>query len=167
MEVVVDDLLPERSARPGALRQRMDRFAERVRDLGEIARAVDVALERGRRLHVILDAVEPRGDGGGEGEVRIRVGAGRAALDTLRRSVPDDAKAGGAVVVTPGDAGWRERAGHVALVRRRVRREEGEQLAQVLHPSGQELAEERVVRPEERLLSLPVPQAQVDVAARA
>src|SRR5207237_10390838 len=88
--------------------------------------------------------------------------AGRAALDTLGRAVPDDAESGGAVVVAPGDARRRERAGHVAFVRRRVRREKREQLADVLHPPAEEVAEERVVGAGERV-PLPVPQTEMDV----
>src|SRR5207237_7715168 len=97
--------------------------------------------ERGRRLDVIGDAVEPRGDGGGEGEVDIRVGARRTAFDPQRRAAADDAKAGGAIVETPGNPGRRERAFHVTLVGRGIRREKCEQLADVLHPSAEKPAE--------------------------
>src|SRR5262249_28259941 len=82
-------------------------------------------------------------------------------------SVPDDAEPGGTVVVAPGDSRRRERAGDVALVRRRIRREKREQLTDVLHPSAEEVAEQRGVGAEERLLFLGVPPAEIDWAARA
>src|SRR5438067_507311 len=158
VEIVIDHLLAERLPRPGALGERADRLAQRVRHLRQLRRRVDVAVERGRRLDVVLDAVESRGERRGEGEIDVRVRARRAALDAQRRSVADDAEAGGAVVVRPGDAGRREGAGHVALVRRRVRREEREGLADVLHPSAEEPAERLgVVVAEQRLLAALIP----------
>src|SRR5258708_17046313 len=70
-------------------------------------------------------------------------------------------------MVAPGNAGRRERAGDVALVRRRIRRIEREELANVRHPSAEEMAKGRRLTGEERVFAILVPQTHVNVAARA
>src|SRR5205814_2368934 len=120
-----------------------------------------------RRLGLLPDAVESRGERRGEGEVGVRVGAGGAALDAQRLARADDPESRGAVVVAPSDAGRRERSGNVAFVRRRIGRIEREHLANVRHPSAQEVAERLRLAGEERLLPGLVPKTDVNVAARS
>src|ERR1044071_2071893 len=114
-----------------------------MRNLRQIRGSVHVAFVRGRRLDLVRDAVESRGERRGECEIWIRVRAGGAAFDAQRRSVADDAESRGAIVVAPRDSRLRERARDVAFVRRRVRRIEREELAEVRHPAAEEVAEDR------------------------
>src|SRR5260370_42023806 len=93
-----------------------------MRDLRKIARGVEIALERRRRLDVMLDSVESCREGRGEGEIRIRIRSWSAAFNAQGLSMSDDAKACGTIGVAPLDSRRRERSRHVAFVRRRIRR---------------------------------------------
>ena len=87
----------------------------------------------------------------------------------------DDAESGGAVVDAPCDSRRRKGAGDVAFVRRRIRRVKREELADVLHPAAEEVAEggggvegaELLFAVEHRLLAVRVPKAHMNVAARS
>src|SRR5688572_13559055 len=176
--VVLDDFRAEDGLGEGARLEAGQRVAQVARDARELARRVEVALEARRRLELLLDAVEARGERGGEGEVRIGVRAGDAALDAECLSVADHAEAGRAVVVAPGEARRGPRGALVALVAVHVGRVEGHQLRSVRDPAGQHVAEEgRAAHGAAGLVAgegavaagraRAVREAQVDVAARA
>src|SRR5207249_5580321 len=97
VEIVLVDRLAERLAREAALLERRDRLAERARNLGQRRVLVRVPTIERRRLELPLDSVQAGGDRRGEGEVRIRVGAGDAILDAQRVAAPADAEARRAV----------------------------------------------------------------------
>src|SRR6266540_1855554 len=91
VQVVVDDVVAERRTGHAAAFECVDRLAERRRKaLG--AGFVRVALERRRRLQLLLDPVQPCGDQRRKSEIGIDVAAGDAGLDALRRPAPDDAE---------------------------------------------------------------------------
>src|SRR4051794_26646351 len=100
VQVVVDDLVTERSPCHATLLQRGGRLAQRRREAFRV-RLVSVPLDRGRQLEPALDPVEARRDQRGDREVRVDVAAGNPRLDARALAVPDDAEAGGAVVVRP------------------------------------------------------------------
>src|SRR6187551_3957008 len=102
VEVVVDDLVPERGARHRPRLERGDRVAQRRREPLRVG-LVCVALERRRRLEVLLDPVQARRDQRREGEVGVDVAAGNPGLDPPGLAVTDDAEAARAVVVAPGE----------------------------------------------------------------
>src|SRR5204863_1846800 len=104
VRVVLDDLGAEGRAREGARLEGGERVAQVAGHARELARCVQIAAEARRRFELALDPVEARGERGREGEIRIRVRAGDAALDAQTLVVTDDAEARGAVVVTPGEA---------------------------------------------------------------
>src|SRR5205085_11477994 len=91
-----------------------------------------------------------------------------------RGSVTDDPESGRAIVITPRDTCRRERASDIALVRCRIGRIEGKQLADVFHPAAEKPAKYRraldgakgVIAVKERL-SVRRPEAHVDVTAGA
>src|SRR5262249_31775796 len=141
MEIVLDHVLAEHTAGPVALRESMNRLMERAGHVRQILRRVHVAFECRRRLDAMLDSVESRGDRRGEREIRIRIRAGRAAFDAQRLSVSNDPKSGGAVVDAPRHASRGERSGYVSLVGRGIRCVKRKQLADVLHPAAEEVAE--------------------------
>src|SRR5918994_7433584 len=116
VEVVVDDVVAERAAGEGALLERADRLAQRVREALGI-RLVRVALEPRRWLEPALEAVEPGGDQRGEREVRVHVATGDPRLHASRAPVPDHAETACAVVLAPRKRRRRPRTGRVALVR--------------------------------------------------
>src|SRR5439155_1559393 len=110
--VVEDDLLltrrvqqmlehevAEGGAGDRALLEPADGFVERRRDAGDVRRRVRVAVEHLGRLDLVLDAVQAAGDRRGEGEIRIGVGAGDAALDAEPGVFSDDAVPARPVVV--------------------------------------------------------------------
>src|SRR4029077_7526571 len=143
LEVVVHHLGPEggpRDLRPLQLRERV---AQRLRHLGQRRPLVGVALEHGRRGELLLYAVEPRRDGGREGEVRIGVRPRDAVLHPEAPALAADAEAAGAVVPAPCDAGRREGAGLVALVGVDGRRVEVGQLSRHRHLAAEPLLEDR------------------------
>src|SRR5689334_16166504 len=178
MQVVVDDTVAERGACDAALLELADRFAERLRDLGQRGVLVGVALVGLRRLQLARDAMQAGRDRRREGEVRIGVGARDAVLDAKRCALTTQAKATRPVVPARHDARRRERAGLVALVRVHARRVEIRELARHRHLAGEPLAEERRPRVaavaraaggrrEERLAPRAVPQRAVEVKRRA
>ena len=128
VQVVVDDLVAERTARHRPDLEREDGFAHRRREaLG--VRLVRVPLERGWRRELVLDPVKAGGDDRGEGEVRVDVATGNPCLDPSCLPVPDDPEPARAVVVSPGERRWRPAARRIALVRvDRRRKEDGELL---------------------------------------
>src|SRR6185312_12248537 len=148
VEVVVDDLVAE--GRPGdaALLQRRDRLPQRRRE-----------------AQLVLDPVDAGGDHRREREVRVDVAAGNPRLDPKPLSMPDDAKAAGAVVVAPGERRRRPAAGRIALVRVDRRREEDRELLRARDLTGEEAAEHgrRGVAPGEGVAPI-APEARVDVA---
>src|SRR5260221_5725722 len=94
VEVVLDDVGSEDLPRPRTGLERGDRLVQRVRHLGKVAGLIEIALEGGGWLDLVLDAVESRGQRGRECEIRICVGAGHAALDSTRGPMSHDAEAG-------------------------------------------------------------------------
>src|SRR6187397_1585522 len=161
VEVVVDDLVAERGARHRASLERRDRLSERRREALGI-RLVRVALERRRRLELLLDAVQPGRDHRREGEVRIHVTSGNAGLHASRRAVADDAEAAGAVVVAPCEGRRRPAAGRIALVRVDGRSKEDRELLRAGDLAGEPPPEHRVVFGEHRLV--PAEERGVNVA---
>src|SRR5687768_16526951 len=103
MAVVLDDVLAERLLRERARGEAVGGLRQGIRHALDVARGIDVALEAGRRLDPVADAVQARGERRGEAEVGIAVGPRDAAFDALRLALADDAEAGGAVVVAPGE----------------------------------------------------------------
>src|SRR4051812_27798538 len=101
VEVVLDDIVTEASARDRARVERGDRLAQRRREALRV-RLVRVPLDRRRRLEPLLDPVEAGGDQRREREVRVHVAAGNARLDPPRLAVPDHAEPAGPVVGSPG-----------------------------------------------------------------
>ena len=116
--------LEARAGRAGAMREA----------LGELRKATIV--EEGCREFDFYQSITASG-----AFLLVEDFAGQAALDPQRRAVPDHAEAAGAVVVAPGDPGWRPRARLVALVRGDIGGIAGRQLARALHPPAQEVAE--------------------------
>src|SRR5581483_4253463 len=127
VQVVVDDLVAEETARDVPALEPVDRVAQRVRKALDVG-LVGVPLERGTELELLLDPVETRTEKRGEREVRVRIGAGDARLGAKRRPVSDDAEAGRPVVVGPRERRRRPRPGGEALVRVDRRREEDREL---------------------------------------
>src|SRR5918992_1519679 len=141
VQVVVDDVIAERSTRDRSRLERGYRFAERPGEpLG--VRLVGVALERRRRLEALLDPVQPGRNQCGERQVRVDVTAGNPRLDAQRRPVADDAKSAGTVVVAPGERRRRPGPRREALVRVHVRRKEHCELRGTGDPPGEELLED-------------------------
>ena len=104
----------------------------------------------------------------------IRVRARRAALDAQRRAVADDAESRGAVVVAPGDPGRRERARRRSActttdTARRTGRARGCAPSSRRGTSGRAASTRsgRAIVAFEQRLAVRVPEAHVDVAARA
>ena len=100
---------------------------------------VDVLVNRGRRLNLVLDAIQTCQQQGGEGHVRVRRGIGAAELDTLGLRVwtgDRDTHAGGAVAlrVHQVDRGLEARNETVVGVGRRVG--EGQQRRGVLEDAA-------------------------------
>src|SRR6059058_1015834 len=81
VEVVLVDLVAERLARDLAPLERRHRLTQRARHLRQAAVLVRAAVVEGRWLELLLFAGEPRRDGRGESQVRVRVRAGYAVLD--------------------------------------------------------------------------------------
>src|SRR5213595_3525573 len=69
VQVVLVDFLAEGFASHLALLERRHRLAQRARHLRQAAVLVRVAVVEGRRLELLVDAMEPRRDGRGEGQV--------------------------------------------------------------------------------------------------
>src|SRR6185503_3737321 len=161
VEVVVDDLVAERGARHGPRLERGDRVAQ---GRGEPLRVglVCVALERRRRLELLLEPVEARRDQRREREVRVDVAARNPCLDPASLAVPDNAEAARAVVVPPGERRRRPAPGRVALVRVNGRREEHGKLLRARDLSREPPAEQRVVARERRLVA--AEERRVDMA---
>src|SRR5437763_6061272 len=109
----------------------------------------------------MLDAVQPGGEQGGEGEVRVRVRAGDARLRAQRRSLADDAEAAGAVVVSPRERRRRPASGGEALVRVDRRRDEDAEIGRVRDLAGEVVLERVRLAGEDGLGVLP--QRRVDV----
>src|SRR5829696_4993135 len=137
IQIVIDDLVAERGPCDRALLERLDRLAQRVWKALRV-RLVRVPLERRWQLEPFLDPVEPGGDQRGEREVRVDISAGKARLDSLPGTVPDDPEAASAVVVPPRKRGRRPRASGVTLVRVDRRREEDRELACAGDPAREE-----------------------------
>src|ERR687885_1148379 len=97
VEVVVDDVVSERTPRDQASLERGDRLAQRPREALRI-RLVRVSLERRRQLELPLDPVQAAREQRGEGEVWVDVAAGDAGLGAETLAAADDAEPAGAVV---------------------------------------------------------------------
>src|SRR2546425_1275269 len=97
-------LVPERPLREFAFREKICRGAQACGNSRQLLRGVDVADEALRRLDLVGDAIQARGQRSRERKVGIAVGAGDAALDTQALAFADDTEAGRAVVVAPGEA---------------------------------------------------------------
>src|SRR5207237_4911397 len=98
---------------------------------------VRIPLEWRPELQLVLDAVQPGGEQGGEGEVRVRIRAGNARLRAQRRSLADDAEAARAVVVSPRERRRRPASGGEALVRDDRRRDEHREIRRVRELAGE------------------------------
>src|SRR5215210_2283828 len=154
IEVVVDDVVAQRRAGDGAVFQRRDRLAQRMREaLG--VRFVRIALESRRQRRVVLDPVQAGRQQRREREVGIDVAAGNPRLRSQRSAVPDDAKAAGAVVVAPGERRGRPAPRRVPLVRVDRRRDEDRELAQAGDLTGEVVLEHLRLVGERVLLVLP------------
>ena len=116
MRVVLEHLRAEGALRERARREALVRLGERIRHARQVACRVDIADEALGRLDLVGDAVQPRGEGGGEREIRIGVGAGDAALDAQARAFAHHAEAGRAVVVAPREARRRPRGVDVPFI---------------------------------------------------
>src|SRR5258708_36614332 len=95
---MLDDVGAEDLPCPGAGLERRDRLVQRVRHLGKVAGLIEIALEGGGWLDLVLDAVESGGQRGSEREARIGGGAGHASLDAQRGPVSHDGETGREVV---------------------------------------------------------------------
>src|SRR6266478_7167375 len=171
VEVVRHDAFAEGLARQLRPLELVERLAQRLRDLAELRVLVGVAVVEPGRLELLVDAVEARGDGRGEGQVRIGVGARNAVLHAEARPFPAQAEAAGAVVPARGDARGREGPRLVALVGIDGGRVEVGKLTRHRHLPRQPLLEERRPLPpaarEEALLARAVPEGGVEVEGRA
>src|SRR5712691_3038528 len=116
LKVMLDHLVAERLARHPRAPELVERLPERLGDLRQRRVFVGIALVDLGRLELLLDAVQPRRDGGGEGQVRIGVGTGDAVLDAKARVLAAEPEAAGPVVPAAGDSRRREGARLVALV---------------------------------------------------
>src|ERR687891_648882 len=161
VEVVLDDVVPERSSRHRPALERVDRLAQRVGEaLG--VRLVGVAFEGRWQLELVLDPVEAGCEQGREAQVRVDVAAGDARLRAEPLPVADDAEAAGPVVVPPGERRRRPASGREALVRVDRRRGENRQLLEARDLPREVLLED-VGLAGERVLAV-APEARVDVA---
>jgi hypothetical protein len=157
---VVDDSVAERGAGHGAGFERGDRLAQRRREAIGIG-LVGIAVERRRRLELVLDPMEPCGDHGGEREIRIDVSARDPRLDAARRTVTDEPEPARPVVVAPGERRRCPAPGGVALVRIDRRREEDRELGEAGdHPREEAVEELGVVGERRRAVT---EQGRVDV----
>src|SRR3954463_4821107 len=161
--VMLDDCAAEGFLRELAIREELGGLRQRMRYMAQVLRGVRIAYERFRRLDLIRESIEPRGQGGGKSQIRIAVGARDAALDAHRRPVADDAETGSAVVIAPGEARRRPRGVDVALVGIDGRRVENHELWHMRHPAAEEPAE-RIVAFCKGVLAV-APQAEMDVTA--
>src|SRR5262245_34591498 len=116
VEVVIDDAVAEGRARHLRTLELGDGLAQRLGDLGQRAVLVGVALVELRRLEAALDAVQAGRDGGREGEIRIRVGAGHTVFHAEGAALSAEAESARAIVPARDDPGGRERARLVSLV---------------------------------------------------
>src|SRR5262245_14745282 len=162
VQVVLDHLLAKRLPRDARALQLRQPFAERLRHLREGGVLIGVAFVEGRWLELLLDTVEPGRDGGGEGEVRVRVSPGNPILDPEARPLAADPEPARAVVPAARDACRREAPRLVALVGVDGGCVEVGQLARHGHLAGDPLLEERgalarAARREEVLLAGPIP----------
>src|SRR5262249_44839919 len=80
VQIVLDHLVAEGFPRGARALQLLQPLAEGLRDLGDGRVLVRVALVQWRALELLLHAMEPRCDGGGESQVRVGVGAGNAVF---------------------------------------------------------------------------------------
>src|SRR6266508_5275954 len=133
MHVVVHELLAECPTRKGTRREPVRRVSQALRNPGERFGRVGVPLEDRRRLGAARDAVQSRGESGGIGQIRVRVGARDAALDPQRGTLSHHAETRRAVVVAPGDGRGSEGRALETLVGVDGRRSEGSQLFRVGH----------------------------------
>src|SRR5438874_985159 len=164
VEVVVDHLVAEQLAGDGARLEPPDRLTQRVREALGVG-GVGVALEGGPELQLVLDPVQAAGEQRGEGEIRVRVGAGDPRFRPHRGAVADEPEAARAVVVAPGERGRRPAPRREALVRVDRRRDEDREVRHAGDLAGEVVAEElRLAR--EGVLAL-APERGVDVARRA
>src|SRR5688500_3147344 len=176
VQVMFDDPLAKRRPRHLRALELGDRLPQGLRHLRQRRVVVGVALVRLGRLQLALDTVQAGGDGGGKRQVRVRIGAGNPVLDTERRVVAAQPEAAGAIVPADGNAGRREGARLVTLVRVDAGRVEVRELARHGQLPGQPLPEQRrgartaiarTRRREERLGARPIPQRRVKVTRGA
>ena len=150
---------------------RWPRAASRGRTAG--IGGVGIAVEKRRRLDLVGDAVEAGSQRGGETEVGVAVGSGNAALDSQARTFAHHSKAGGAVVVAPGQARGRPRTGAKALVGIHGGRVEDHEFGRVGDPAAQKpakriAAENRAQRAlSGHDVSAVLPETHVHVTARS
>src|SRR3984893_5558832 len=171
VEVVLHHGLPEGLARHLGALKLPDGFPERLRHLRELRILVGVAVVWLRRLELLVNSMKSRGDGGREGEVRVRVGAGNAIFHAEAAPLAAEPEAARAVVPATGDARRSERARLIALVGVDRRRVEVGDLPCHGHLSREPLLKERrplpAVRGEEIFLARAVPDAGVEMERRA
>src|SRR5579863_4380765 len=98
---------------------------------------VGVALEHGLQRKVVVDPVKARRDQRRERQVGVEVRPAGAVLEAKRRPVANDPQSAGAVVVTPGDRGWREGSRRISLVGVDVGGEHQRQLAERSELTGE------------------------------
>src|SRR5687767_1441353 len=99
MRIVIDDRGAESGTCEGTRAEALGRFLERGGEAGQMPGAVDVADETFRRLGATRDTIESGGERRREREIRVAVGARKAALDAQALIDSHHTKTGSAVVV--------------------------------------------------------------------
>ena len=87
-------------------------------------RRIDIALENSRRLDLIGNSIQTRGQRGRIGEIGIAIGAGHATLDAQTVTMTDHAETRRPIVMAPGNPRRRPGTSLVTFIgidRRRVK----------------------------------------------
>src|SRR5215468_5100894 len=170
-QIVLHHRVAERLASDPRALELVHRLAERLGHLGEGGVVVGVAVVVLGRLELLVHSVEPRRDGGGKGEIWIRVGAGNAVLHAKVAPLAAETEAARAVVPPAGNPRGGEGTCLVALVGVDGGRVEVGELPRHGHLPGQPLLEEgrplAVGGGEEVLLARAIPHRGVKVEGRA
>src|SRR5438552_11520235 len=115
MEVMLDDSLAQGLARQLRPLELGECLPQRLGHLAELRVLVGIAVVKLGRLELLVDAVETRGDGRGEGQVRVGVGSRAAGFHAEAVPLSAEAEATGAVVPARRATGAREGARLVTL----------------------------------------------------
>src|SRR5262245_946849 len=175
VQVVLDHPFAKRRPRHLRALQLGDRLAERLGHLGKRRVFVRVALVELGRLEPARDAVEPGGDRGREGQIRIGVGARDTILHAEASPFTAEPEATRPVVPAGHDPRGRKRSGLIALVGVHAGRVEVRELARHRELARQPVAEERrtgsprslAASSQQRLAPSLVPERRMQVKRRA